>query len=67
MGFDERFIRTWEYYLASCEGAFAEEYIGDAQILMRKTARSSASSASMAADGSAARAATPRPSERNRA
>jgi cyclopropane-fatty-acyl-phospholipid synthase len=42
LGFDDRFIRTWEYYLASCEGAFAEEYIGDAQILMRKSARSSA-------------------------
>jgi len=38
LGFDDRFIRTWEYYLASCEGAFAEEYIGDAQILTRKTA-----------------------------
>jgi cyclopropane-fatty-acyl-phospholipid synthase len=49
MGFDERFIRSWEYYLASCEGAFAEEYIGDAQILMRKMAHSSpASSAPVA-------------------
>jgi cyclopropane-fatty-acyl-phospholipid synthase len=41
MGFDDRFIRTWEYYLASCEAAFAEEYIGDAQILMRKLAHES--------------------------
>jgi len=41
LGFDDRFIRTWEYYLASCEAAFAEEYIGDAQILMRKLAHSS--------------------------
>jgi cyclopropane-fatty-acyl-phospholipid synthase len=24
LGFDERFIRTWEFYLAYCEAAFAE-------------------------------------------
>ena len=23
LGFDERFVRTWEYYLAVCEAAFA--------------------------------------------
>ena len=44
MGFDENFIRTWEYYLASCEAAFAERYIGDAQILMRKMPSSAAAS-----------------------
>jgi hypothetical protein len=26
----------WEYYLAYCEGGFAERYIGDAQLLLRK-------------------------------
>lgn len=53
MGFDDRFIRTWEYYLASCEAAFAEEYIGDAQILMRKMASSSPASSPGAAIASA--------------
>lgn len=35
-GFDERFIRMWDYYLAYCEGAFAERHIGDSQILLTK-------------------------------
>ncbi len=26
----------WDYYLGYCEGAFAEKYIGDAQILLAK-------------------------------
>ena len=37
LGFDERFIRTWEYYLASCEAAFLERQIGDVQLLLTKT------------------------------
>jgi len=36
LGFDDRFLRTWDYYLAYCEGAFAERYIGDVQLLFRK-------------------------------
>ena len=35
LGFDDRFLRTWDYYLAYCEGAFAERHIGDAQLLFR--------------------------------
>jgi cyclopropane-fatty-acyl-phospholipid synthase len=35
-GFDETFIRMWDYYLATCEGAFAERYIGNAQLLLAK-------------------------------
>ncbi len=35
-GFDETFIRMWDYYLAYCEGAFQERYIGDAQLLLAK-------------------------------
>jgi cyclopropane-fatty-acyl-phospholipid synthase len=35
-GFDETFIRMWDYYLAYCEGAFAERHIGDAQLLLIK-------------------------------
>jgi cyclopropane-fatty-acyl-phospholipid synthase len=39
LGFDERFIRMWDYYLAYCEGAFREGYIGDVQLLLSKTVR----------------------------
>ncbi len=38
LGFPETFIRMWDYYLAYCQGAFAERYIGDAQILLAKAA-----------------------------
>lgn len=34
MGFDERFCRMWDYYLAYCEGAFLERYIGVVQMLL---------------------------------
>ncbi len=33
-GFDERFIRMWDFYLASCAAAFRERYIGDVQLLL---------------------------------
>jgi cyclopropane-fatty-acyl-phospholipid synthase len=33
LGFDERFIRMWDYYLAYCEAAFLERHIGDIQLL----------------------------------
>jgi len=36
LGFDETFLRMWDYYLAYCEGAFQERYIGDAQLLLVK-------------------------------
>ncbi len=36
MGFDERFLRMWEYYLAYCEGAFRERHIGDMQLVLTK-------------------------------
>jgi cyclopropane-fatty-acyl-phospholipid synthase len=36
LGFDQTFLRTWEYYLAYCEGAFREGYVGDIQLLLRK-------------------------------
>jgi hypothetical protein len=26
----------WEYYLAYCEGAFREGYVGNVQIMLRK-------------------------------
>jgi len=36
LGFDERFVRMWEFYLASCEAAFAVRHIGDAQLVLAK-------------------------------
>jgi cyclopropane-fatty-acyl-phospholipid synthase len=36
LGFDEQFMRTWDYYLAYCEAAFRERHIGDVQIVMTK-------------------------------
>jgi cyclopropane-fatty-acyl-phospholipid synthase len=36
MGFDERFIRMWDYYLSYCEGAFAERFTGVQQLLFSK-------------------------------
>jgi cyclopropane-fatty-acyl-phospholipid synthase len=35
-GFDERFVRLWEYYLAYCEGGFRERSIGVAHLALRK-------------------------------
>jgi cyclopropane-fatty-acyl-phospholipid synthase len=35
-GYDERFVRMWEFYLAYCEGGFCERSIGVAQLLMAK-------------------------------
>ena len=36
LGYDERFIRMWEFYLAYCEGGFRERSIGDVQLLLVK-------------------------------
>jgi cyclopropane-fatty-acyl-phospholipid synthase len=36
LGFDDRFIRTWDYYLASCEAAFAERLVGNVQLVLSK-------------------------------
>ena len=35
-GFDDRFMRMWEFYLAYCEGGFRERSIGVAHLLMVK-------------------------------
>jgi len=34
MGFDERFVRMWRYYLAYCEGGFASGRVGVSQIAL---------------------------------
>jgi cyclopropane-fatty-acyl-phospholipid synthase len=36
LGFDERFLRTWDYYLAYCEGAFRERHISNVQVVLAK-------------------------------
>jgi cyclopropane-fatty-acyl-phospholipid synthase len=35
-GFSQEFIRMWDYYLAYCQGGFAERVIHTAQVLMAK-------------------------------
>jgi cyclopropane-fatty-acyl-phospholipid synthase len=36
LGFDDTFCRTWDYYLAFCEGAFRERHISDIQLVLTK-------------------------------
>lgn len=36
LGFPDSFTRMWEFYLAYCEGGFAERYIGVVQLLLGK-------------------------------
>jgi cyclopropane-fatty-acyl-phospholipid synthase len=36
LGFDERFMRIWEFYLAYCEAAFAKANIGVMQYTLQK-------------------------------
>jgi cyclopropane-fatty-acyl-phospholipid synthase len=39
LGYDERFRRLWRFYLAYCEGGFAERRIGVVQMLLSKPRR----------------------------
>ena len=36
LGFDDRFIRLWEYYLAGCEASFRVRNNGDLQLVLEK-------------------------------
>lgn len=36
LGYSQRFIRLWDFYLAYCEGGFIERSIGDVQMLLCK-------------------------------
>lgn len=36
LGYDERFIRMWEFYLSYCEGGFMERSIGDVHLLLAR-------------------------------
>jgi cyclopropane-fatty-acyl-phospholipid synthase len=38
LGYDERFVKMWEFYLAYCEGGFMERSIGDVQLLFARSA-----------------------------
>lgn len=37
LGFDDRFIRTWEFYLASCEAYFETRMIGCLQVVIARS------------------------------
>lgn len=37
LGFNEAFIRLWEFYLTYCEGGFREQYIGNIQLVLAKS------------------------------
>jgi cyclopropane-fatty-acyl-phospholipid synthase len=36
LGYPERFVRMWEFYLCYCEGGFEERQLGDVQMLLIK-------------------------------
>jgi cyclopropane-fatty-acyl-phospholipid synthase len=36
LGFDERFVRLWTYYLCYCEAGFEERYVDDLQVILAK-------------------------------
>ena len=36
LGYDDTFIRLWDFYFAYCEGGFAERVIGDVQLMFAK-------------------------------
>jgi cyclopropane-fatty-acyl-phospholipid synthase len=37
LGYDDRFIKMWEFYLAYCEGAFIERSISDVHLLFARS------------------------------
>ena len=39
LGYEERFLRMWRYYLCYCEAGFAERYTGVVQMLLNRPAR----------------------------
>jgi len=36
LGYDERFVRTWDFYLAACEALFRTEKMRDAQLVLER-------------------------------
>jgi cyclopropane-fatty-acyl-phospholipid synthase len=39
LGFDDRFMRMWDFYLATCEAAFRDRQIGVLQLSLARTGR----------------------------
>ena len=39
LGYDERFMRTWDYYLAFCEAGFRERILRDVQVVLARPGR----------------------------
>ena len=35
LGFDESFLRRWEFYFAYCEAAFRARYVADWQLVLQ--------------------------------
>ncbi|WP_233171724.1 cyclopropane-fatty-acyl-phospholipid synthase family protein [Dyella sp. ASV21] len=50
-GFDERFLRLWEFYLAYCEGGFEERAIGVSHLLLARPGARPATSRWTAREG----------------
>jgi cyclopropane-fatty-acyl-phospholipid synthase len=36
LGYEERFLRLWAFYLCNCQAAFAERYVSDVQLLLAR-------------------------------
>ena len=36
LGYDERFVRTWDFYLAYCEAAFRTRSLRDAHLVLTR-------------------------------
>ncbi|MGA2097476.1 MAG: cyclopropane-fatty-acyl-phospholipid synthase family protein [Candidatus Acidiferrum sp.] len=54
LGFDDNFIRMWDYYLAYCEAAFLERYISDVQLVLAKVTSGTHSYRPLKVDGACA-------------
>ena len=37
LGFDEKFLRTWDYYFSYCEAGFAGRLLGNQQVVLRRS------------------------------
>ena len=37
LGYDERFVRIWEFYFASCEAAFRTRSIRDVHLVLTRS------------------------------
>jgi cyclopropane-fatty-acyl-phospholipid synthase len=59
LGFDDRFCRMWDYYLAYCEGAFMERHISDIQLLLTRNGNPTALHGEPWAAGGVAKALLP--------